>query len=126
MTRSRQSGFAMLLAVALIALAGAALALLAHGANDMRFQADRDAADARTRCLTASGLAWAQRRIDAGATPPAAEKALSADGLGIPGAELTVAIRAKGGAFEVLVATAHRFRGRTVRGKATSTIHPRP
>lgn len=127
MSGPRRSGFALILAVAMIALAGAALALLAHGANDMRFQAERDCARARTRCLTASGLAWARHQIDTARKTPAAEKTLNTDDLGIPGAELKVSIRAKGpDGFEVRVATAHRLRGRTVRGTQDFTVRPRP
>ena len=57
MRRRRQNGQVLLVAVALIALSGAALALLAHSARTMQLAAQEAALEARLDCLLASGRA---------------------------------------------------------------------
>lgn len=128
MKRSRPNGFVLILVVALIGLAGAGLALLTHGSNSMRFDAERMYSQAARRSLTTSGLAWARHQIKlTGGKPPAGERALATDELEIPGAQLKVSIRAKGaGGFEVRIATSHRRGGRTFRSRATYDLPAQP
>ena len=95
MRRRRQSGVVLLVVLALVALSGAALALLAHSARTMQLAAAEASLEARLDCLLASGRAWARQQL---ARPGGAKPgtfALDAAALKVPGATLTVTVAAK-------------------------------
>ena len=61
MTRQRSGGYALLLAICAISLAGAALFVLACGSRSLLLDADQAYLEACTRNLRASAAAWAQQ-----------------------------------------------------------------
>lgn len=65
-TTTRTDGFVLTLVIVAMALLGVIMGVFAVGANTMLFQADAAQTQAIARNLSASGLAWAQLRIEQG------------------------------------------------------------
>ncbi len=119
MRRRRDSGYAMMLAIMAMVLAGMALAVLGAAMNSMNNETRRQVADARRRNLQASAAAWADRASAAGRLKPG-EKALPADTLAIPGAELKLTVDADG--KTVRIDAACLLRRQTVRRSVTRKV----
>ena len=60
---ARQGGFIMLIVIAILALIGLYMIILASDANIFGFQADRAYLEACQQNLTASGLNWAKKNV---------------------------------------------------------------
>jgi hypothetical protein len=63
MKKVKHNGFVLILVIALIAVIGLEMFVLADGSNTMLFQSDAAYLQACERNLVASGLAWAKRNI---------------------------------------------------------------
>ncbi|MGD0573603.1 MAG: hypothetical protein ABSB11_11390 [Sedimentisphaerales bacterium] len=87
--KSKQSGFVMLIVIAILALIGMYMIVLASEANIFGFQADRAYLEACRQNLTASGLAWAKKNANTSMTTAAAVELDTAD-MGIKKAALSV------------------------------------
>lgn len=86
-------GFLLTFVIVALAMLGTIMAILTAGANTILFHADTAYLQAVERNLAASGLAWAQNRLSAGAEP-ASDKPFDLDtrAIGTPNAALTVRI----------------------------------
>ena len=87
--KSSQSGFVMLIVIAILALIGIYMIVLASEANFFGFQADWAYLEACQQNLTASGLAWARKNANTSMTTAAAVELDTAD-MGIKKAALSV------------------------------------
>ncbi len=82
MNRARPKGFALLLVLTFLALAGAMMIVLGDVSSSMLHETDRGLAQARQRNLEASALAWLRRNRDVPAERLAAGVELDANSLG--------------------------------------------
>ena len=119
MRRRRNKGFMFILAMLAIAMVGAAIFVLASSSRALLFDANRALLEARTRNLTASGLAWAahnrDRLSETRGRPPIE---LDVADLEIPHAALSVSV--EGGEAE-----ARRIRIRTASPRGRSVANRR-
>ncbi len=69
MKTTRASGFVLTLVIVAMTVLGVIIGVLGVGAKAMLFQADAAQTQAVERNLAASGLAWAQHRIEQGDIP---------------------------------------------------------
>jgi hypothetical protein len=103
--KSRRNGFVMLFVICILALIGIYMIVLASESNIFGFQADRAYLEACQQNLTASGLNWAKKNIDASKTPIGPIE-LATSGMGIKNAVLKVKLTAvKDGKSQVEIET---------------------
>ena len=92
MKQAQRSGFAIILAVAAVALVGAAVLLLADMSDTLMFDSDLAYLQACNRNLSASALAWARQNQDKlRDSGPSEGIQLDVERLGIPAGNLNVA-----------------------------------
>lgn len=87
--KSRQSGFIMLVIIVILAMIGMYMIVLTSDSNILGFQADRAYLEACQQNLTASGLNWTKKNIDASKTAIGPIE-LATSGMGIKNAVLRV------------------------------------
>ncbi|MHC4716523.1 MAG: hypothetical protein ACYS5V_06110 [Planctomycetota bacterium] len=121
MTRARNKGFSIVVALAMLVLAGAALVVLAHASGAMAMETQTALCRARADNLIASGRAWAQLRADR----PAKDRQLSTDALAVPGGELTVSLSPAGDKVTLRIQAACR-RGRWPFRRTVTEVLPAP
>ncbi len=92
MKQAQRSGFAIILAVAAVALVGAAVFVLADTSDSLMFESDLAYLQACNRNLSASALAWARQNQDKlRDSGPSEGIQLDVERLGIPAGNLNVA-----------------------------------
>ena len=92
MKQTERSGFAIILAVAAVALVGAAVLLLADISDSLMFESNLSYVQACNRNLSASGLSWARQNQDKlHDSGPSERIQLDVERLGIPAGNLNVA-----------------------------------
>ena len=92
MKQAERNGFAIILAVAAVALVGAAVLLLADMSDTLMFDSDLAYLQACNRNLSASALAWARQNQDKlRDSGPSERIQLDVERLGIPAGNLNVA-----------------------------------
>jgi len=114
MNRARRKGFALLLVLAFLGLAGAMMIVVSDVANSMLYETDRGLARARQRNLDASALAWLRRNRDV--SPERLAQGVDLDANSLGGQRLEVR---RAGEGQVEIATETRAGRIDLRASAT-------
>jgi hypothetical protein len=125
MRQRNDKGFLLTLVIVALAMLGTIMAVLTAGANTILFHADTAYLQAVERNLVASGLAWAQNRLSAGAET-VIDKPFELDtgAIGAPNATLNVRIlNVQGNTASVRVETSCRKGRRTLDTSCDYTIN---
>jgi type IV secretory pathway protease TraF len=117
------NGFVMILVIVILALIGTYMIVMASESNGFLFQADRAYLESCRQNLTASGLVWAKKNVNA----PPGVVSLNTAGMNIKGAILSVTISApKKGRAQVEINTSCSRARHQLTSSKKYTIETRP